>query len=453
MIDVPLLYLISSLSLTLTLYLQTNENVAYIKLVCANKRVLAVILQEIINDPTVTNQERGMARRFLNDMEHKSDDEVHCFWYVGETARSLLKRMKEKYPEILERMGVTHRLQVGQAGESILDWSSKEQVLLLEALVAFMIEGSINRTLQSAAEEKGEQFVPLPLHKIGSANTISCGLVNGACKPGIGLFCKQNCSDDNRFMKVSEVTSDPGILNYVDQYLYPIALVNGYEPNDSYEPTMIELCIATGTFCYESGKGLGNKAKLPIAETDYYRGDKLVTKAGTRYPNYASYTHHMGMGIHLFNKLNRLAVVAEETRPDISNLTLRELKRIPFVGEDKVVYDALSTELQPKVLLKKLKETRQKHNGMTVKVNLDVTSGVDPGFGIYFNPKKGDQYIKFKKVVPQSIAGKCRHISNGKRIKRINGKGYGRCYDTAKVLLQEAYKSGNISLEIFRAYD
>lgn len=447
-----LFYVYTSLFLYLShLYLQTNENVPYIKVVCAKKRVLAEILEDIIDDPSFTAKEKGMARRFLNDLEHKSDDEAHCFWYVGETARSLLERMKEKYPEILERMGVTHRLQVGQAGESILDWPSKDQVLLLEAVVAFMIEGSINKTLQIAAEEKSEQFLPLPLHNIGSANTISCGNVNGASKPGIGLFCRRNCSTNNRFMKVSEVTSDTNILNYVDQFLYPIALANGYEPNDSYEPTMIELCIAMGTFSKESGKGLWNKSKLPIAETDYYVGDELVTKAGNQYPDWGSYSHHMGMGVYLFMKLNRLAVVAEETCPDISEL--RSFKRITFEGEDKDIYDALSKEFGVRVLLQKVKESRQKHNGRTVKVNLDVTSGVDPGFGIYFNPKKGDQYIKFQKVVPQSIAGQCRHINNGKRIKRINGKGYGRCYDTAKVLLQEAYRSGNITLEIFTFYD
>lgn len=409
--------------------------------------MLAEILQDIIDDPTVTEREKRIARQIMSDMAHKSDGAYHCVWYVGETIRSLLKRMKEKYPEILERMGVTHRLQVGQVGESTLDWSSKDQVLLLEAVAGFMIEGSINRTLQIAAKGKGKKFVPLPFHKMSSANIIACGYE--VAKPGIGLFCRRNCLG-NETVLVSDVTSDPNILNYVDQFRDAIALVNGYEPSDSYEPSMIELCIATGKFTYESGKGLWNKEKLPIAVTDYYRNGKLVTKAGKQYPDWTSYNHHMGMGIHLYNKLNRLALVTEKTYPDISKL--RSFKSITFEREDKVIYDALSKEFGVKVLLQKVKEARHKHIGRTTKVTLKVPKGVKPGFGAYIEPSKGDVYIKFKNVVPESIAGRCFHINNGKRIKRINGKGYGRCYDTGKKLLLEAINSGTVVLEIFCNY-
>lgn len=160
----------------------------------------------------------------------------------------------------------------------------------------------------------------------------------------------------------------------------------------------------------------------------------------------------MGMGVHLYNKLNRLAVVAEETSPDISKLTLRALKRIPFEGEDKDIYDALSKEFGVRVLLQKVKESRQKHNGKTTKVNLTIPSGKKLGLKMFLNPSEGEQYVGIKEVASQSIAHQM-GVPIGKRIKRINGKGYGGCYKTACALLVDAIKSGNLILEIFCHYD
>ena len=155
------------------------------------------------------------------------------------------------------------------------------------------------------------------------------------------------------------------------------------------------------------------------------------------------------MGVHLLMKLNRLAVVAEETCPDISKL--RSFKRITFEGEDKVIYDTLSNKFGARVFLQKVKDARGKYNGRTTKVTHN-TKWKKLGLKMFLNPSEGEQYVGVKEVVSQSIAHQM-GIPIGKRIKRINGKGYGGCYKTACALLVDAIKSGNVILEIFCHYD
>ena len=74
-------------------------------------------------------------------MAHKSPDQLHTIWYIGETIRTAGERFGECYPAVLERFGVTHKMVLA----SIPDGNSR-QTRLIESFVAGTIQEATNMT-------------------------------------------------------------------------------------------------------------------------------------------------------------------------------------------------------------------------------------------------------------------------------------------------------------------
>ena len=68
------------------------------KLSCKQVREHRETCNEIINCAEMSVTAKAFAVNILADIEGKADDQYHTVWYVGETVRKLLKRMKEHYP-------------------------------------------------------------------------------------------------------------------------------------------------------------------------------------------------------------------------------------------------------------------------------------------------------------------------------------------------------------------
>lgn len=400
------------------------------------------ICNEILSDPDATTRDKGIANQVLSDMEDKDDDEYHIVWYAGETIRSLLKRMQEKYPYILERFGVTHRFQIAQAPDATLECSSKYLALLLESAVGGIVEGTINRSLQIA---EGENYVPRPFHKMSCVNLIPCGRVESDDISGwtISVFCRQNCKG-NETRRVCDITSNPAILNYIAQFRTSIALANNIVPHDSYEPTMMEFCVGWGTMMYELKKGIHDKTKTPIATTDYIKGGNVVVAAGDHYDNWGQYFHHVGKGLSVTNNLRRLAAVLSREHGDLSKL--ETLDGITFEGDDAKIYDTLSAKFDAVELLKRLKKVRDDLRNKTRTISIDLSSG--GRLGLTTGQNVGDDYIYIKDVVSGGLADVA-GAKDGQRIKSINGNEYEGVYETAKKHMGMAVKSGKVELELF----
>ena len=401
------------------------------------------ICNEILRDPDATTRDKGIANQVLSDMEDKNDDEYHIVWYAGETIRSLLKRMQEKYPDILERFGVTHRFQIAQAPDATSECSSKYLALLLESAVGGIVEGTINRSLQIA---DGEAYVQRPFHKMSCVNLLPCGRVEHDAMNGwmICVFCKQNCKG-NETRRVRDITSNPAILNYVAQFSTSIALANDIVPHDSYEPTMMDLCVGWGTMMYELKKGIHDKTKTPIATTDYIKGGNVVVEAGNHYDNWAQYFHHVGKGISVTNNLRRLAAGIVARGHDI--FKLETLNGIKFEGDYAEIYDTLSAKFDAVELLKRLKKVRDDIRNKTHTISMDLSSG--GSLGLTTGHNDGDEYIYIKDVVSGGLADVA-GAKDGQRIKSINGNEYEGVYETAMKYMGMAVTSGNVELELLR---
>ena len=415
------------------------------KLSCKTVRMHKQICNEILRDPDATTRDKGIANQVLSDMEDKNDDEYHIVWYAGETIRSLLKRMQEKYPDILERFGVTHRFQIAQAPDATSECSSKYLALLLESAVGGIVEGTINRSLQIV---EGENYVQRPFHKMSCVNLLPCGRVESDAMNGwmINLFCKQNCKG-NETRRVCDITSNPSILNYVAQYGTAIALANDIVPRDSYEPTMMDLCVGWGTMMYELKKGIHDNTKTPIALTDYIKGGNIVVAAGDHYDNWGQYFHHMGKGFFVRNHLSRLAAVLSREHGDLSKL--ETLDGITFEGDDAKIYDALSAKFDAVELLKKLQDAHYNKRQETSTISIDLSSGGK--LGLATGQNVGDDYIYIKRVVPDGLAGRA-GAKDGQRIKSINGNEYKGDYNTAMRHMRMAVESRKVDLMVFKSW-
>lgn len=114
------------------------------KLSCKLVRDHRVTCNEIINNPETSVTAKATAFKFLKEMEGKDDDEYHTLWYVGETVRKLRQRMKERYPWILMKFGVTHMFQIAQAPAANENCTAKWLTLLLESIVAGSFQATNN---------------------------------------------------------------------------------------------------------------------------------------------------------------------------------------------------------------------------------------------------------------------------------------------------------------------
>ena len=274
-----------------------------------------------MNDPDATCRAKGIASQIMRDMEHKQNDQYHCAWYAGETVRPFPKRMKEKYPEFLECLGVTNRYQIAQSPLPTDEWLSKDLSLFLESAVGGIIEGSINIALASKMD--GGEYVPRQFHNMSCVNIVPTGRLEQSSRNDgymLTLFMKRYCRG-NETRRVCDITSNPTILNYIAQYKTSIALANNIVPNDSYEPTMLEFCSAWGTMMYECKLGIFDKTKTPIADTDYVKNGEVVVAAGDHYANWGQYLHHMGLAAMKHNTLKHLARVAAENHNNAIHLT------------------------------------------------------------------------------------------------------------------------------------
>ena len=293
-------------------------------------------------------------------MSDKNSDEQHNLYYVGETIRSLLKRMLEGYPPGFELYGVTDRIQVGQAGESTLDWTAKTRVLLIESTIATMLEATSNK---AASKKYGETYKPLPYYKQSCGNKLPCGTgFLQKSRNGIMQFMKGNCSVNGDRL-VCDMTTDPGILRFCNQFSYLITRCAGKVDREDYKPTVRELCVAWGTMMYELGKGAFDKGKTPIALTDYVKDGKVVVRAGDHYDNWGQYAHHTNQGLMKTKKLLHMAVVIEKQYhlDDISEL--KSLEDVSFEEESDEYnkFELLRKELGND-LLKKMKDAREDYN-------------------------------------------------------------------------------------------
>jgi len=241
-------------------------------------------------------------------MEDKDDDDLHCVHYVGESL-DMLKRMKQGYPKILERFGVTDRIQVAQGGYTS-GLPVKDQILLQESVVGAMIEGATNRTLRQGLA-LGETMKYLPFHKLSSANLVHGGLQGDVDDYGINKWNKMNYTG-NEDKLVSTLNPPQFILDFIDQYQVVIQLANDLVIRDFFQPTVRQLCVGFGTLLKELGKGCFDKTKMPKAKTAYKdKNGNVIVDVDERYDNWGQVMHHTSKGIFVTNKLNHLAVVIE----------------------------------------------------------------------------------------------------------------------------------------------
>lgn len=330
----------------------TNVGTVYLK-ICSHDVDDFTGRCNTVIDAGTNNYDKGLYKQFLRDMKPKSGDEQHNIHYTGETVRSTLKRQLEHYPENLERLGVTHRFQVGQVDESSLDWSGKIQGLVFESTVAMTLEATSNK----AAFEKDKEYKLRSFSQLGCANKSPCGNVPQRRGHGINQFCKDNCGryGDKR---VVDVTSDPEVLGYKNQFLYLIARANGKAYREDYEPTVYEFSVGWGTMMLELELGIFNKKNMPIAKTNLVgKNGEIIVHAGDRYDNYGQVGTHNLSGVHMTNKLLQMtAVIEKQCHVEVIS-ELESLDGVSFEGgsQDHDDFELLKKKCGNN-LLKKLKE-------------------------------------------------------------------------------------------------
>ena len=115
------------------------------------------------------------------------------------------------------------------------------------------------------------EFKDLPFFRMSNANLIHCGEVRYEKMTGtmLNTWMAKNCKG-NETIPVRELTDNPSILIFIDIHKFAIAFANGKEPDESYEPTVYEMCVFWGYLSYERGSGIFDQEKMPVAESDYY---------------------------------------------------------------------------------------------------------------------------------------------------------------------------------------
>ena len=180
-------------------------------------------------------------------MNGKQDDDYHTVWYVGETSRTLEERMKEGFPKILKRFGVTDQFQIAQATEGNEHYTTRFLRLILESIVAGCIQGSIN-----------DNYLHLLAYwETSNINSINAGHIYFQKVHGTTVltdFCRRYCKDENRDKEVRAIAKSPFINSYIRKNKGRICRNNGipYTEGGIYivEPTMVQLCIHLGHQSY-----------------------------------------------------------------------------------------------------------------------------------------------------------------------------------------------------------
>ena len=96
---------------------------AYLKCVCDEVKALQRICNALLSSGNINSREKGQINRILKNMKGKRPNDWHCVWYVGMTERDLSARMEEKYPRIMELLGVTHQIQLCRLPEVNEQWA------------------------------------------------------------------------------------------------------------------------------------------------------------------------------------------------------------------------------------------------------------------------------------------------------------------------------------------
>ena len=78
--------------------------------------------------------------------------------------------------------------------------------------------------------------------------------------------------------------------------------------------------------------------------------------------------------VKLSNDLRRIAAAIVNDGTDITKLRTRALRRITFMGDNKIIFDALSIKFDPAELLKKLQDVRKEYNDGVFKELIDLKS-------------------------------------------------------------------------------
>ena len=220
------------------------KNLIYVKLSRKPVHCHRDTCNAILNDPTASHSDKAIALRILSDMNGKQDDDYHTVWYVGETSRTLEERMKEAYPLILRRFGVTDQFQIAQATEGNDHYTTKFLRLILESIVAGCIQGSINNA---------NNLTPIAYWDMSNINSINTGHVNYQKVHGttvLTTFCRRYCTDENKHKAVRAIAQSPSINSYIRKNKVWICHTNGitYTEGGIYivEPTILQLCIYLG---------------------------------------------------------------------------------------------------------------------------------------------------------------------------------------------------------------
>ena len=237
------------------------KELVYIKFSINQVHVHNKTCDDILNDPNASSTDKAVALQIKQDMAHKRPTDYHCIWYVGETVRTLDQRMKEDYPLILRRFGVTHKFQIAQAPAETEYCSAKFFTLLLESAVGGCIQEATNLTLELSAKEEEEEFVRLAYYHMSCVNAIHAGWTGYMKVDGtaLNLFMARNCKG-NESTPVREVTSNPAVMSYIARNKIAIAIANDIEDADeTYEPTMMEFCKFWGKMMFDKKLGIFNK--------------------------------------------------------------------------------------------------------------------------------------------------------------------------------------------------
>eukprot|EP00956_Cyclotella_meneghiniana_P037924 scaffold146756_cov36-Cyclotella_meneghiniana.AAC.2 len=234
-----------------------------------------------MKDSSYSPEDKAFAENLLEDIKEKDNNEYHAVWYIGETIRSLIEREGEKWPRLLNEFGVTKMFAIAST-----PYNESHLTKLLESICAGFAQKEID-PLKS-------------FRKMSCINRIHCGTSYYHGKSeliDVVNFCKRNNKYLGQRVDSCDDKSVYSIICFVEYNRDEIAIWLEVETASFYMPTVRELFSFCGHLVHKNGRGMFDKELIPIADEDFWKDGKLVTKQGERF---ASWIHYMAANGILF---------------------------------------------------------------------------------------------------------------------------------------------------------
>eukprot|EP00956_Cyclotella_meneghiniana_P017260 scaffold27914_cov35-Cyclotella_meneghiniana.AAC.2 len=255
-------------------HIADEEGTVYAKVSVKQVHEWRAICEEMMKDSSYSPDEKEFAKHLLEDIKEKGHDEYHAVWYIGETIRSLIEREGEKWPRLLNKFGVTKMFAIAST-----PYDESNFTRLLESICAGFAQKEID-PLKSFRE-------------MSCINRIHCGTTSyyhGTTELfDVVKFCKRNWKYYDQRVDTCHDEFVYNILGFIEHHRDEIASLHEVESASLYMPTVFELLRFCGHLVYSRGRGIFDEEQIPIADEDFWKNGKLVTKKGERFACWAHY--------------------------------------------------------------------------------------------------------------------------------------------------------------------